>query len=195
MEMPVIETARLFIRPFVLDDLPVIHRILDACFGDGSLADDPLALAERAAWLQWQVASYEQLAKLHQPPYGDRGIILRSTGELIGAIGYAPGFMPFEQLPSLHTGRVPPGIATPEFDLFWAIDPAHQRRGYATEAVQGMIEHAFRVLRVRRVLATTEYTNLASQGVMRKLGMRLEKNPLPDPWYLQVVGILDNPGI
>jgi [ribosomal protein S5]-alanine N-acetyltransferase len=195
MEMPVIETPRLLVRPFVADDLPVIHRILDVCFGDGSKVGDPAALSERAAWLNWQIASYEQLAKLHQPPYGDRGIVLRASGELIGAVGYAPGLMPFEQLPSLHTGRVPPGIVNPEFDMFWAIDPAHQGRGYATEAARGMIEHAFRVLRLRRVLATTEHDNFASQAVMRKLGMRLERNPLSHPHYLQVVGILDNPEI
>jgi hypothetical protein len=27
---------------------------------------------------------------------------------------------------------------------------------------------------------------------MRKLGMRIEKNPYPEPPWLQVVGILDN---
>jgi len=36
----------------------------------------------------------------------------------------------------------------------------------------------------------TEYDNLASQGVMRRLGMKLEKTPFPDPPWLQVVGIL-----
>jgi RimJ/RimL family protein N-acetyltransferase len=195
MELPVLETPRLAIRPFVPDDLPIIHRILDACFGDGSKTHDPAALTERAAWLQWQIASYAQLARLHQPPYGDRGVVLRATGELIGSVGCVPSFMPFEQLPSLHTGRIPPGVATPEFGLFWAIDPAHQGRGYATEAAGALMAHAFRVLRVKRVVATTEHDNLASQAVMRKLGMRLERNPLPDPWYLQVVGILDNPVI
>lgn len=38
----------------------------------------------------------------------------------------------------------------------------------------------------------TEYDNLASQAVMRKLGMRLERNPLLEPRWLQVVGILEN---
>jgi hypothetical protein len=29
--------------------------------------------------------------------------------------------------------------------------------------------------------------------VMRKLGMTIAKNPLPDPPWLQIVGILDHP--
>jgi RimJ/RimL family protein N-acetyltransferase len=195
VELPHIETSRLAIRPFLPADRPVIHRILDRAFDDGGKVDDPAALAERDGWLRWQIASYEWLAKLHQPPYGDRAIVLRATGELIGAVGYAPSLMPFEQLPSLSTGRVPPGIATPEFGLFWAIAPEHQGRGYATEAARGLVEYAFRVLRVLRLVATTEHDNLASQAVMRKLGMRIERNPFPDPQYLQVVGILDNPEI
>ena len=56
-----------------------------------------------------------------------------------------------------------------------------------------LIDFAFQQLRVKRLIATTEYDNLASIGVMRKLGMTLAKNPLPDPPWLQVVGILDHP--
>ena len=47
----------------------------------------------------------------------------------------------------------------------------------------------------KRIVATTEYDNRASMGVMRKLGMRLERNPFPDPPWFQVVGFLDNPRV
>jgi len=77
--------------------------------------------------------------------------------------------------------------------LFWAIDPEHQRHGYAAEAAQALIDFAFQQLRVKRLIATTEHDNAASIGVMRKLGMRVEKNPFPDPPWLQVVGILGHP--
>jgi hypothetical protein len=30
-------------------------------------------------------------------------------------------------------------------------------------------------------------------GVMRKLGMRIERNPFPDPPWLQVVGFIEQP--
>jgi len=46
---------------------------------------------------------------------------------------------------------------------------------------------------VKRLIATTEYDNAASMGVMLKLGMRLEQNPFADPPWLQMVGILDHP--
>jgi RimJ/RimL family protein N-acetyltransferase len=47
-------------------------------------------------------------------------------------------------------------------------------------------------LHLKRVVATTDYDNVASLGVMRKLGMRIEKNPRREPPWLQVAGIVDN---
>ncbi|HLF36431.1 MAG TPA: GNAT family N-acetyltransferase, partial [Anaerolineales bacterium] len=54
-----------------------------------------------------------------------------------------------------------------------------------------LIEYAFVRLRLARIVATTTYDNTASVGVMRKLGMRVERNPLAEPPWLQVVGVLE----
>ncbi|MCX6046202.1 MAG: GNAT family N-acetyltransferase [Chloroflexi bacterium] len=192
MEPTVIETARLVIRPFIPTDLPTIHRILDQTFGDGSKVTDPEALAERQSWLQWTILNQQWFPALHQPPYGERAIVLKNGRELVGAIGYVPCMAPFAQIPGLGTASAPSPYNTPEAGLFWTIDPPHQQRGYATEAAQGMLDHAFMQLGWKRMIATTEYDNLASQSVMRKLGMRLERNPFPEPAWLQIVGILEN---
>ena len=193
-----LETERLIIRGFEPDDLSVIHRILDQTFGDGSRVDDAAALAERRSWLAWSILNEKWLAELYQPPYGDRAIVLRASGAVIGAIGYVPLLMPFEQVPDLGPGlggTVAPAAAryTPEFGMFWTMDPAHQRQGYTREAARAMIGHAFQSLRLRRILATTQFDNLASQGVMRAVGMRLARNPWPEPRWFQVIGVLDNP--
>ena len=187
-----LETQHLIIRSFTLDDLPVIHRILDQTFGDGRKIGDLAALEERRSWLQWSTLNQEWFPKLHQPPYGDRAITLKATGELIGSIGYVPCLNVFEQIPELRYYETFDGYYTTEFGLFWVISPNHQRQGYATEAAGAMIEYAFNRLRLKRVIATTEYDNKASQAVMRKLGMTLVSNPQPDPPWLQAVGILEN---
>jgi RimJ/RimL family protein N-acetyltransferase len=194
MDQKTIETERLIIRPFVMEDLQAIHRILDQTLGDGSKVDDRAALLERRSWLQWSVLSQEWLTKMSQFPYGDRAIALRSTQTVIGAAGYVPLTDVFDQIPELRSGAVPSQHRTPEVGLFWAIDPGYQRQGYASEAARGLIEHAFRHLRIKRILATTEYENIASQRVMQKVGMKLTRNPLPTPAWLQVVGVLENPG-
>lgn len=187
-----IETGRLIIRPFKTDDLHDIHRIKDDAFGNGDAVNDAGALAARRSWLDWSSLSHEWFAKMHQPPYGDQAIELKATGTLIGAVGYVPCLGPFGQIPELRDRPSPAAYYTTEFGLFWVIDPRCQRRGYATEAARAMIDYAFNELRLHRIIATTEYENVASQGVMQKVGMTLTRNPLPDPSWLQVVGVLEN---
>jgi RimJ/RimL family protein N-acetyltransferase len=187
-----LESERLRIRPFHEEDLEWIHSILNDGFGRDPQRNEPEALAERLSWLRWQIASYEWLAKMHQPPYGDRAIVLKHNNELIGAIGYVPLYNAFEQIPELRHNPAHLDRYQTEFGLFWVISSAHQNQGYATEAGRVMIDHAFSQLNLRRILACTEYDNLASQGVMRKLGMTLLRNPSPDPPWLQIVGLLEH---
>jgi len=181
-----IETARLIIRAFETVDLETVHRILEQTFGDG------VALSERRAWLQWSQLNDEWFPKMHQTPYGDRAIVLKATSEVIGSVGYVPIHAPFDQIAELRGANEVSGKYTTEVGLFWVIDPQHQRRGYASEAARAMIDFAFKDLRLKRIIATTEYDNLASQAVMRKAGMRLMRNPQPEPPWLQVVGQLEN---
>jgi hypothetical protein len=62
------------------------------------------------------------------------------------------------------------------------------------EAVRALIDHMFIVERLWRMITQTSAENIASQGVMRRLGMRIERieNPIPD--WMRVVGVLENEG-
>jgi RimJ/RimL family protein N-acetyltransferase len=181
-----LETERLVIRAFELDDLAAIHRILEQTFDDG------LSVPERQAWLHWSQLNDEWFPKMHQTPYGDRAIELKSSGEVIGSVGYVPVHAPFDQMAELRDARDVSGFFTTEVGLFWTIDPLHRRRGYASEAARAMVDYAFTELRLKRITAMTEYDNPASQQVMRKIGMSLTRNPQPEPPWLQVVGVLAN---
>lgn len=195
-EMPVLETSRLLIRPFTLDDLGKVHRLLDVELHAEDLATDVhTTIEQRRDWLQWTVLNYRQLALLRQPPYGDRAIVLKTGGVLIGACGFVPCLAPFRRLPGFGSSPRPeaPRPYTTEFGLFYAVSPDHQRQGYASEAAGALVEYAFRHLHLRRVVAMTGYDNAGSIGVMRHLGMRLTRNPEPEPPWLQVVGVLENP--
>jgi ribosomal-protein-alanine N-acetyltransferase len=184
--MRTLETERLIIRAFVLEDGDMYSRLLDAAFGAGLHGSRD----EKRVVFAYQVAADPGLALLHQPPYGDRAIVKRESNELIGSVGFAPCLMPFGQLPSFE----PTTRFTSEVGLFWALFPEHWGHGYATEAAAAMIAYAFEQLRLRRIVATTEHENTRSINVMRRLGMRLERNPSVEPAWFQTVGILDNGG-
>lgn len=195
--MPELETERLIVRPFLLDDLDAVYRILD---GELELQALPHEMAERRAerkkWLEWTVSGYTQLAKLHQPPYHDRAIVLKQSGELIGACGYVPCLDVFQQIEYFRTACQPKNhLFTAEVGLYYIISPQFRRRGYAVEAARALVNYAFQELRLQRIIATTTYDNNASIGVMRRLEMEIFRNPESDPPWLQVVGVVENPAL
>lgn len=59
-------------------------------------------------------------------------------------------------------------------ELGWAMDPAHQGRGYATEAVRAVIAGCFADLGLRRIHAACFAANEPSWRMMERLGMRRE---------------------
>ena len=183
--MRTLETDRLRIRAFVHEDGDVYARLIDAAFGADTSGSDE----KRRVVFDYHVAADPGLALLHQTPYADRAVVKRSSNEIIGSVGYAACLMPFGQLPSFE--KTP--HFTNEVGLFWALFPEHRGHGYATEAAAAMVAYAFEQLRLRRIVATTEHDNTRSINVMRRLGMRLERNPNAEPAWFQTVGILDNP--
>ncbi len=187
--MPDLATERLVVRPFAEHDLPEALTVL------GVVPSDAAGVERTRRFLRWAELNHVVLADLHQPPYGDRAIVLRETGRVVGAVGFVPSLAPFRQLPSFGPDGAasPTRLLTPEIGLYWAVAPAERRRGIATEAATALVRFAFEHLRVLRLVATTEHENHASIGVMRRLGMRIERNPHADPEWLQVVGVLDNP--
>lgn len=199
MHMPALETERLVIRPFVMEDLAGVHQLLDAAVPSppGTLApgsDGSQVLEERRGWLHWSTLNYVELARLYQPPYGDRAVVLKGNGSLIGACGYVPLLGPFDQLSGIGRPELttPARFFTSEIGLFYAFLPTFRGKGYATEAARALVDYAFAQLRLKRIVATTTYSNARSMAVMARLGMRIERNPFSEPPWFQVVGILEN---
>ncbi|MEK6226377.1 MAG: GNAT family N-acetyltransferase [Chloroflexota bacterium] len=183
--MRALETDRLVIRPFVLDDAAVFRRLLDEAFGNDSYGTED---ATRVL-LEYNVIADKAHDALHQTPYEDRAIVLKSDGTVVGAVGFAPCLAPFGRLSSF--GGTP--HRTPEVGLFWALFPKHWGNGYATEAARAMVSYAFDELELARIVATTENDNLRSIAVMKRLGMTIERNPSAEPHWFQTVGVLVNP--
>jgi RimJ/RimL family protein N-acetyltransferase len=177
-----VETSRLLIRPLRAADLGAYEHLIGASFAHPGASH---ACRERLAYYE---LGERVLEELHQPPYGDRAMVLKATGLVIGAVGFVPSLGPFGQLPFF--GRAQGAKFTPEVGLFWAVLPEQRGKGLASEAAAAMVRFAFGELHLQRVVATTAYENTASVGVMRRIGMTVERNPWPTPHWFQIVGIL-----
>jgi RimJ/RimL family protein N-acetyltransferase len=182
--IPVLETERLIIRELTMDDLEAINNVLNNSFGW------EMPVGERQRWLQWTVLGYEMFAMLEQPHYGERAVVSKETGEIIGAVGIVPYLDTFNRVAAFN--RAPDAPATAEVGLFWAIAPARQGQGFAPEAARALVDYLFTQEKLGRIIATTGYENLPSQKVMQKVGMTIQhlKEPqLPDQF---VVGVIEN---
>jgi RimJ/RimL family protein N-acetyltransferase len=175
VRLPTLETDRLIVRPLRAADADAVQVVAEGA---------------KPGWLDWTVETYGQLEALHQPPYGERGVELRSSGELVGLVGVVPSMGPFGQLPGFG-GDGDTSRFRPEVGLYWAVAPDHRGNGYATEAARAVIDHAFAELNLARIVATTMRDNRASIAVMLRLGMRVAENPKLEPDWFQVVGWLD----
>lgn len=181
----VLETERLRIRPFEPGDFNSYRELVNATAESSNHAPPYLLF-------QWYSLSAVVQPMLYQFPYGDRAVIQKSTNQIVGAAGFVPCLDFFSRIPELG---IPASVThkTPEVGLFYAIHPDHRKKGFASEAVLALIEHAFQDVSLQRLVATTSYDNLASQGVMQKIGMRICRNPSGIPEWLQIVGVIENP--
>ncbi|MFC4559060.1 GNAT family N-acetyltransferase [Virgibacillus kekensis] len=99
------------------------------------------------------------LEKLNEDPleegWGVWFIILKETREVVGDIG-------FKGSPDLK-GNV---------EIGYGVSPMHQGKGYATEAVAGIIYWAFETGAVKQITAECLNDNFASIRVLEKTGMQ-----------------------
>src|SRR5215472_10575163 len=117
-----LETHRLVIRPFTTDDLDAFARLMDESF------DRPTDLDAYRERLAFFMLGERVLAELRQPPYGDRALVLKETGRLIGSVGFVPCLAPFGQLPFF--GGMKDAKCSPEVGLFYAIAREQRRQGF-----------------------------------------------------------------
>lgn len=150
--IPVIETARLRLRPLALADAPTVQRLASA----PEIADTTLniphpypdGLAER--WIAGRGEAAREGASMTWA-IADRG-----SDELYGAISLLIA-QPHQHAEMGYWVGVP----------FWG-------RGYTTEAARATLAYGFSTLGLNRVFAHHFARNPASGRVMQKIGMRHE---------------------
>ncbi|MCG3087647.1 GNAT family N-acetyltransferase [Sporosarcina cyprini] len=143
------------------------ERLLLAACTEESVAEASLA------GYDMRLHIYEHLTALREDPsllgWGAWFVTCKKTGEVIGDIG-------FKGSPDVK-GCVEAG---------YGIVPTAQGKGFATEAVQAVIQWAFSSPAVKQIIAECHAENLASIRVLEKLQMEraASKNGLLK-WQLQ----------
>lgn len=85
-------------------------------------------------------------------------VVLKQTGKVIGMVHLFPD----------------DSRAVETMEIGYTIDAAYQRRGYALEAINALLELLQKQLRLELVTAGILPENAASEGLLRKLGFRQE---------------------
>ena len=68
-------------------------------------------------------------------------------------------------------------------ELGFTLAPAYQGRGYATEAVRGLLDHLFIELKLHRVSAECDARNAASARLLERVGFKQEGLRLSNSWF------------
>src|SRR5262245_52343927 len=141
-----LDTARLILRPLRLADAAVIERLASEweVARHTSHIPHPYPPGGAARWLSQQH---------HEPGVWLWGIV-RREGDLIGCI-------------ELRLQEGVPGASVG----FWIGRP-YWGRGYCTEALAAVVDHAFDALDLPRLEAQARAENVASIRVQEKLGFR-----------------------
>jgi len=150
-----IETARLRLRPFTLDDVDEIHRLFVEPGVRKYLWDDEAVPREQTASV-----IESSVALFNTNGYGLWAVFPGEEDRLIGFCGFWHFHDP------------------PELELLYGIAPSHWGQGLATEAARAMIRYGFEELGFDRIAASTDTPNLASVRVMEKAGMSFEKRAI-----------------
>lgn len=150
--IPTLITARLKLRPFTLDDAPVVQRLAGAREVAQMTANIPHPYEDGMAE-EWIATHQEAFAKGEAVTFA---IVLKQENQLIGAI-------------ALHFQK-----SNFAAELGYWIGKPYWNQGFCTEAAKAVIQYGFEAFGLNRIQARHMTQNPASGRVMQKAGLQYE---------------------
>lgn len=149
-----IETERLLIRSYIEADATALFSLVEA--NKNHIADSmPYTLSQNTSAVKSGDYILETLAELQSGKKIALGIFLRS--ELIG-----------QAILKSFDWKLP------KCELGYFIHHAQQRNGFATETVAALVQYGSKELKLVKLFARIEASNLASKHVVEKNGFTLK---------------------
>jgi len=157
-----LRSPRLQLRPLCPDDALIVCAYR--------------ALPEVARYQSWESYTLNDAAQLIA---GQTGLVIDTPGTRfqLGIMSVASGQL-FGDC-GLHFRQDDPR----QVELGITMAPAHQRSGFATEALGSVLEYVFGTLGKHRVSAVTDAENQAAASLFRKLGFRQEGHFVEHVWF------------
>ncbi len=152
--MKILETRRLLLRHFVMDDLDNLFAFYSDPDVIKYIPDAPRTYEETKEELEWHMNGHPKF-----PELGLWATIYKETGQLIGRCGLLPWTIDGQQ----------------EVEVAFALSQTHWGQGLATEAAQGIVQYGFEHLQLSRLICLIDHDNQASINVATKVGMTFEK--------------------
>ncbi len=159
MLIPELETDRLILRGYRLDDLDRVHEI----FSHEEVARFVMGGKPASREQAWKLMALA-LGHWDLMGYGLWAIVEKQSGVLIGEVGI--------QFP----------VGFPHAEVGWSLDRAFWGAGFATEAAREAIRFGFDQLKLEYLISLIADDNLSSQKVAQRLGhyKTLEVFEFPD---------------
>ena len=151
-----LSTERLHLRRWSAADLPALEAVFAKPevwwfpFRRGFSTEETRDFLERKL-IEWERRGWSQWAVVH-----------RRDDRLIGYLGLSPPVFLPEVMPAVEVG--------------WRIDPDYWGRGLATEGGRAALAFGFEVLRLDEIVSICEPENVASERVMLRIGMVLDRD-------------------
>lgn len=152
-----LETDRLFLRPYTMDDLDQLHKIVSQKEVMKYLPEDVMSLEETKRTLTWIIECYCKNTPQHIVKFSV-GVFHKEEDRLIGWCGLGP--LEFE--PS-------------QIEIYYGLSQDYWSKGFATEAAKALLEYGFRVIGLNKIVAIVMPENIASKRVIEKMGMIYQK--------------------
>jgi ribosomal-protein-alanine N-acetyltransferase len=148
--MPEIETARLRLRHFTLDDFDTLFRLY-------SNTEVMRYLSPRTKE-QTQASLLKHIQHWQKHNFGMWAVVHKDSGTMIGRCGL--GFLD----------------NTPEVELGYVLDKSYWNMGLGTEASHATLKYGFLTVQLDRIVAIARPENIASRRVIEKVGMKYQKD-------------------
>lgn len=152
MNLPCIETERLFLRVYKPEDLDALYAVRN----DSDVCQYFPAYYSPPSKEDLSEGIVRHTRRWRETGFGEFAVIEKASEKLIGYCG----LMYFDN--------------TEEIEIYYGFPKKYWGRGFATEAARAVLKFAFDKVNPAYIVAVTNPKNIASQKVLEKIGLKFQ---------------------